>query len=71
MKYFVVDTTIFDGEYEYLSQSPIEAETEEEALSLAERDAEDWTGDDYREYKVTMRAEISAEEFNVINRYIY
>lgn len=71
MKYFVVNTTFRDGEYEYLQQSPVAAETEAEAIAIQEKDAEDWTKDDYREYEIDIRSEITEEEFNIISKYIY
>lgn len=71
MKYFVIDTTIKDGEYEYLSQSPVMANTEAEAIAIAENEAKEWTEHDYREYEVSVRTELTEQEYNVINKYIY
>lgn len=71
MKYFVINTTYKDGEYEYLQQSPIEAETRREAMRLASLDAREWTEHDYREFEIDVRAEISEEEYKVISKYIY
>ena len=71
MKYFVINKTYKDGEYEYLQQSPIAAETRQKAIELAEADAKDWTEHDYREYEIDVRAEITEEEYNVISKYIY
>ena len=71
MKYFIVNTTIYDGEYEYFSQSPVEAESEKEAMRLQEEDAKEWTSHDYREYDIDIHREITKEEYDVINKYIY
>lgn len=71
MKYFVINTTIHDGEYEYFSQSPVQAATEAEAIKLKEAEAEEWTGHDYREYKISVHREITREEYEVISKNIY
>ena len=71
MKYFIVSTTIKDSEYEYFSQSPTQAETEEEAIKLIAKDAQDWTENDYREFEIGQPVEITKEEFEVIKKYIY
>lgn len=71
MKYFIVNTTIYDGEYQYLSQSPVEAESEKEAIRLQEEDAKEWTSHGYREYDIDIHREITKEEYDVINKYIY
>ena len=71
MKYFVVDTTYIDGEYEYLQQSVIEAKSMDDATAMAEGDAEDWTKYDYREYEVGRIIEITKEEYTIISKYIY
>lgn len=78
MKYFVIDTTIRDGDFEYLSQSPVAAENEAAAVKIQEDEAKDWTGansmdDIYSErgYEINVRAEITEAEYQVINKYIY
>ena len=38
MKYFVVTHTIRDGEYEYMSQTPVEAKTMEKAEAKVEKE---------------------------------
>lgn len=71
MKYFIINTIYRDGEYEYLSQSTCKAKTEAEAWLLATQEAEEWTANDYREFKVDVRAEITEKEYQVISQYIY
>lgn len=71
MKYFVVTSTIKDGEYEYLQQSPVSAKTEAEAIKLIETDNEEWTRHDYREHETENVKEVTPEEYQIIKKYIY
>ena len=71
MKYFVVTSTIRDGEYEYLQQSPVSTKTEAEARERVEADNEDWTKDDYREHEINGVQEVTREEYYIIKKYIY
>ena len=71
MKYFIVNTTTKDGEYEYLSQSPVMAENIKEAIKQQEKNAKEWTQGDYREYEIDYPKEISKREFEIISKYIY
>lgn len=71
MKYFIINTVIFDGEFEYFSQSPVMAHSLKEALEKKENDAIEWTQYDYREYKITLHKEITEDEYNIISRYVY
>lgn len=71
MKYFVVTSTIKDGEYEYLQQSPVSAKTEAEAIARVEADNEEWTQDDYREHEIDGAKEVTKDEYYIIKKYIY
>lgn len=71
MKYFVVTSTIKDGEYEYLQQSPVSAKTEAEAIKRVENENQEWTQDDYREYEIDGTKECTKEEYYIIKKYIY
>ena len=71
MKYFIVNTTIKDGEYEYISQSPVMAVNEELARLEQEEQAREWTQDDYREYEVVVRKEITKREYEIVSKLIY
>lgn len=71
MRYFIVNTTIRDGEYEYMSQSPIQAKTDLQAIHIATVDAQEWTQDDYREFEIVIHSEITKEEYLTIKKYIY
>jgi hypothetical protein len=71
MKYFVVTSTIFDGEYEYLQQTPIKSETGTKAERSVFQDNREWTENDYREHEISGIEEVSEEEYNIISKYIY
>lgn len=71
MKYFVVTSTIKDGEYEYLQQTTVMAKDEAGAAKHVENDNEEWTHDDYREHETDRVQEITKEEYQVISKYIY
>lgn len=71
MKYFVVTSTIRDGEYEYLQQSPVRALTEARAEQIIFNDNEAWTADDYREHSIDRVTEVTEEEYQVLSKYIY
>lgn len=71
MKYFVVTSTIRDGEYEYLQQTPVSTKTEAEAIKRVEQDNEEWTADDYREHEIDGVKECTKDEYYIIKKYIY
>jgi len=71
MKYFIIDTTIYDGGYEYFSQSPVEAKSEKQAIALQEKEAKSWVEFDYREFKVRTHKEITKAEYDVVSKLIY
>lgn len=71
MKYFVVTSTIKDGEFEYLQQSPVSTKTETEAIQRVEEENEAWTQDDYREHEINGVKEVTREEYYIIKKYIY
>jgi hypothetical protein len=71
MRYFIAYTVIYDGDYEYGDFSPVQAESEDDALELAERLTKEWTDtDDYRGYRAKIYEEITKAEFDVISKYI-
>ena len=71
MKYFIVTHTIRDGEYEYMSQTPVEAETEKKAVAKIKKEDQEWIHGDYRLAEIDMVHEITFDEFKVIKKYIY
>jgi len=71
MKYFIVTHTIRDGEYEYMSQTPVEAETEKKAVAKVKKEDREWIKNDYREAEIDRVEEITANEYKVIKKYIY
>jgi hypothetical protein len=71
MKYFIVNTTIRDGEFEYFSQSPYKAKNETNAIKQAARSAKDWTKDTFRDFEISGIKEITYEEYKIISKYIY
>ncbi len=71
MKCFIVTHTIRDGEYEYMSQTPIMADTEIDAIKIIKKEDQEWVKNDYREAKINGIVEITADEYEVIKKYIY
>jgi len=71
MNYYIVDSTIRDGEYEYSQQSPIMAKTEQEAMKIVEKMNQEWINGDYREQEINRATKISKAEWTVIKKYIY
>ena len=71
MKYFVVTHTIRDGEYEYMSQTPVEAKTMEKAEAKVEKEDQEWIDGGYREAEIDKVVEITVDEYKVIKKYIY
>jgi len=70
MKYFIITSTIRDGEYEYLQQTPVVAENEKKAIKRVEDDNKEWIADDYREQEIDRSEQITEQEFDVIKKYI-
>ena len=71
MKYFIVTYTIRDGDYEYLQQLLSSGKNEEVAVKKVESDILDWIGEDYRLHKINNVVELTKEEFEVLNKYVY
>lgn len=71
MKYFIINSTIFDGEYEYFSQHPVQAKNEREAIKLQEADNLEWIEHDYREQEVAIHKEIDKEQFETVQALVY
>jgi len=71
MKYFVITSTIKDGEYEYLQQTPVMQTSEKEAIAVVERDNNAWIEDDYREQEINSCQKITKAEWLIIHKYIY
>ena len=71
MKYFFITYTIRDGEYEYMRQTPVEAETLEEAEAKVKKENREWIKDDYRIATIDIVQEITADEYKIIKKYIY
>lgn len=71
MKYFIITSTIKDGEFEYLQQSPRRAKSEEEAIEIIRKENQDWIENDYREQDDIYAKEVTEEEFKILKKYIY
>jgi len=71
MKYFIVTHTIRDGEYEYMYQTPVMAESRDMAELKIRREDSQWIEDDYRQAEINSISELSKKEFDVIKKYIY
>lgn len=71
MKYFIINSTIFDGEYEYFSQHPVSAKDEETAIADQEKENQEWIENDYREQEVSIHKEITKQQFDVVKGLIY
>ena len=71
MKYFIVTHTVKDGEYEYMSQTPVEAKTMDQATAIIKKEDQEWIKDDYRKAEIDSVQEITVDEYKVIKKYIY
>lgn len=72
MKYYIVNTTVIDGEFEYLFQSPVKAENREEADRICRAGMEEWTANDERIVKGDSHpSEITEAEYLIISKYIF
>ena len=71
MKYFVITSTIRDGEYEYLQQTAVATLSELNAIEQVENDNKEWIQNDYREQEINNCKQITEQEYNVISKYIY
>ena len=71
MRYFVVDSTIKDGEYEYLQQTVREAKDEDEAIKMVQKDNNDWIENDWRQDDDYRARECTKDEYEVLKKYIY
>jgi hypothetical protein len=68
--YFLVTSSVQDGEYEYYRCILVEASTQDEAIELALESDREWTKDDYREVSCEGIQEVPAEDFEILKRYL-
>jgi hypothetical protein len=71
MKYFIVNNTIKDGEYEYFCQRPSKGKTMNEAIKVIEKENKEWIEEDYRIQEIGSVREITKKEYEIIHKYIY
>ena len=71
MKYFIVTHTIRDGEYEYMSQTPVMANNEKQAVKIVSKEDQEWIERSDRIAEINNVKEITHEEYEVIKKYIY
>jgi len=70
-RYFIIKSTIMDGEYEYFCQRPSSGTNEMEALNVIEKENNEWITGTFREQDCEVGHEISKREFDIISKYIY
>lgn len=70
MKYYIVTSTIRDGEYEYIQQTMMQASNQERAGNKVAKDLDDWVKDDYREFEIDRAEELTEEEYKILNKYV-
>lgn len=71
MKYFIVTSTIKDGEYEYVQQTPASERSENEALSRVRVETAEWTRNTGRDFLVNGAKECTKDEYLILRKYIY
>jgi hypothetical protein len=70
MPYFLVTSSVRDGEYEYWRHIPVEAANPAEATDNALASDREWVEEDYREVSCESVQELPKEDYDVLKKHL-